>query len=38
MPKQRCEECGGDEERGHASWCLAATEDLEFEEVGDEEF
>lgn len=28
-PLRRCEECGGDAEAGHASWCLAAAEEEE---------
>ncbi len=26
-PKVKCEECGGDSEEGHASWCLAYLDD-----------
>lgn len=26
---QKCEECGGDSEEGHASWCMAALEEQE---------
>lgn len=32
LPVERCVECGGDSQRGHASWCLAAVDDVEEEE------
>lgn len=28
-PKERCVECGGNGEDGHASWCLAVVEEEE---------
>lgn len=32
FPVEKCVECGGDSQRGHASWCLAGVdEDEEFD-------
>ncbi|NNN16162.1 MAG: hypothetical protein HKL82_09945 [Acidimicrobiaceae bacterium] len=36
VAKKRCVECGGDDENGHASWCLAAVEEFEYSEYADE--
>lgn len=36
-PQTRCEECGGDSEEGHASWCLAYLDDEELYGDGDDE-
>ena len=34
-PVVRCVECGGDSVRGHADWCMAATEEEELLEEGE---
>lgn len=31
-PLEKCEECGGDSERGHASWCLVSIEEIDDDE------